>query len=266
MAASGRDRIKEDTVRKAVTALLKWKKKKKFISKSDLEKRHHEEEEHHEDESDDFVYLSVTLKKAPPKTHTLAPHRIPLRHSLLPVDYSALNLCLIVDGKTITSESAQKILAARGIPFIRRVFKLSKLKSDYKSFESKQKLYNSFDVFMADKRIVSLLPKVMGKVFYKKKRKIPVPLELNADGSNWKEEMEKAYNSSLLCLSSGTCSAVRVGKWGVNEGDEIVENVFEAVDGVIKVVPRKWSGIMCFHLKFSDSIALPIYERKIVSQ
>ncbi|KAI3453242.1 hypothetical protein Pfo_009905 [Paulownia fortunei] len=255
MAAACRDRIKEDTVRKAVNALLKWKKKSH--SQSDHEIAHEEEQE---EEGDDFIYLSITLKKVPPKGYTLTPQRIPLRHSLLSQDYSSLNLCLIVDGKKITSEAAHKILAAQGIPLIKHVLKLSKLKSDYKSFDSKKNLYDSFDGFFAAKSVVPLLPNVLGKVFFKKKRKIPVPVDLRADGSNWKEEIERACKSSLLCLSGGTCSLVRVGRWGVTEGKEIVENVVEAIDRVLEIVPKKWGGIRCFHLKFSDSLALPIYE------
>ncbi|KAL8053165.1 hypothetical protein ABFX02_05G053500 [Erythranthe guttata] len=255
MADSRRERIKEETVRKAVNALLKWRQKK-LQSNSD-----HEEEEEEESEGDDFIYLSLTLKKVPPKTLTIAPHRIPLRHSLLSEHHSTLNLCLIVDGKKVTAESALKALAAQGgDPSVNQVLKLSKLKSDYRSFDSKKRLYDSFDAFFATENAAPLLPKVLGKVFYKKKSKIPVPVDLRADCSNLEEEIESACNSSLLCLSGGTCSSVRVGRWGVTEGGEIIENVYEAIDRVVGIVPRKWAGIKCFHLKFSDSLALPIYE------
>ncbi|KAK4400166.1 hypothetical protein Sango_1122700 [Sesamum angolense] len=223
MAVVRRDRIKEDVVRKAVKALLKWKKKK-LHSQSDHEFAQEEEEEEEEDDGDDFIYLSVTLKKVPTQDLTRTPHQVLLRHSLLSQDDSSLNCCLVVDGKKITSEAAHKIIKAKGIPFIKQALK------------------------------------VLGKVFYNKKKKIPVPVELRADGSNWKEEIEKACKSSLLCLSGGTCSALRVGRWGLTESEEIVENVFEAIDGVLEIVPKKWSGIRCFHLKFSDSLALPIYE------
>ncbi|KAL3635870.1 hypothetical protein CASFOL_020417 [Castilleja foliolosa] len=264
MAASYKDKIEEKKVLKSVKALLKWKKNKSNSQPIHELSSDDDEDEHHQHDGDDFIYLSVTLIKPPPKTLTLSPHRIPLRHSLHPIDLSAINSCLIVDGKKITAESSNKILASKGIPFIKRVFKLPKLKSDYKSFESKQKLYDSFDLFFADRNTIPLLPSVLGKVFYRKKKKIPVPLDLKPDGSNWKEEIENAFNSSLLCLSGGTCSAVRVGKWGVNESDEIVENVCDAIDGVLGIVGKKWGGIRCFHLKFSDSLALPIYEKRVV--
>ncbi|KAG8382623.1 hypothetical protein BUALT_Bualt05G0096700 [Buddleja alternifolia] len=256
------DRVKEETVRKATNALLKWKKKIQSQSNQIVE----EEEIAEEEDVDDFIYLSVTLKKIPQKDLTLTPHKIPLPHSLHSQDSSLLNLCLIVDGKRITSEAAQKILKSQHIPFIQQILKLSKLKSDYKSFESKKNLYDSFDVFVAVKNVVPLLPKVLGKVFYKKKRKVPVPVDFRVDGSNWKEEIERACKSSLLCLSGGTCSAVRVGRWGVTEGGEIVKNVLKAIDGVLEIVPKKWGGIRCFHLKFSDSVALPIYDHQSALQ
>ncbi|KAL1556477.1 ribosomal L1 domain-containing protein 1-like [Salvia divinorum] len=250
MAAPSRERINEDSVRKATNALLKWKKKS-------LLSHPHDGNAANEEEADDFIYLSVTLKKVPPRNLSATPHQILLRRPLLSQDYSTSNICLIVDGKRITAESAQKILHAKGIPFVKKVFKLSKLKSDYDSFESKKKLYDSFDVFLADKSVEALLPKVLGRVFYKKRKKIPVAVDLRGD---WKEELERACRSSLWCLSGGTCSSVRVGRLGAME---IVENVLDAVDGVVDIVPRKWGGIRCLHLKLSDSLALPIYEDEV---
>ncbi|XP_073131136.1 uncharacterized protein [Henckelia pumila] len=254
-AAASTKRIEEEAVRKAVKALHKWKNLQ-------LKSQHDSEHEEEEEETDDFMYLSMTLKQVPPETLTRTPHIIRLRHSLFGNDGSSpLNTCLIIDGKRITSEAAHKILESQGIPILPQVIKLSKLKSDYKSFDSKKKLYDSFDVFFAVKGVIPLLPKVLGRVFYKKKKKIPVPVDLRVDG-DWKEELEKAFASTLLFLSGGTCSAVRVGRWGVMESDEIVENVFQAIDGLTQIAPKKWGGIKCFHLKFSDSVALPIYERQ----
>ncbi|XP_051144162.1 putative ribosome biogenesis protein C8F11.04 [Andrographis paniculata] len=255
MATTSRDGLEEASVRKAANALLKWKTK---VQKQPHNESGHEESE--DEERDDFVYLSITLKRVPPTELTRVPHRIPLRHSIFPEDHSILNVCLIVDGKRITAEVANRTLKSQGVNVVKQVMKLSKLKSDYKSFESKKKLYDSFDLFVAANRVVPMLPMVLGKVFYNKKKKLPVPVDLKLDGSKWKEEIELACKSSLWCLSGGTCSAVRVGRFGVTEGNQIVENVFEAIDEVVKIVPKRWKGIKCLHLRFSDSVALPIYD------
>ncbi|KAM3339013.1 ribosomal L1 domain-containing protein 1 [Capsicum galapagoense] len=282
----------EDQVRKSVNALLKWKK---LQSKElqNLNSLSHEESE--EEDDDDFIYLQLTLKKSPPKQLT-TPHKITLPHSF----QSFSNICLIIadkpkkphnsksildakkdnfnkphnskinlDAKTdkikkphnskinLDVETVQKKLEYEGIP-IDKVMKISKLKSEYKSFEAKRELYDSYELFLADKRVVNLLPGLLGKQFYKKKRKVPVPVDLRGN-SSWKEEIERACSTTLLCLGNGTCSVLKIGKGGMENG-EVMENVLASIDGIIEFVPKKLDGVRAFHLKFSDSLALPVYE------
>ncbi|KAM3281372.1 ribosomal L1 domain-containing protein 1 [Capsicum chacoense] len=265
----------EEQVRKAVNALLKWKK---LQSKElqNLNSLSHEESE--EEDNDDFIYLQLTLKKSPPKQLT-TPHKITLPHSF----QSFSNICLIIadkpkkphnsksilDAKTdkikkphnskinLDVETVQKKLEYEGIP-IDKVIKISKLKSEYKSFEAKRELYDSYELFLADKRVVNLLPGLLGKQFYKKKRKVPVPVDLRGN-SSWKEEIERACSTTLLCLGNGTCSVLKIGKGGMENG-EVMENVLASIDGIIEFVPKKLDGVRAFHLKFSDSLALPVYE------
>ncbi|GFZ09142.1 ribosomal protein L1p/L10e family [Actinidia rufa] len=192
------------------------------------------------DQDDDFIYLVLTLNKIPPTSRTNA-HKIPSPHSLHNDGVS--ELCLIIDDRPkspkLTSDAAKAKIRAENIP-ITKVLKLSKLKSDYKPFEAKRKLCDSYDMFFVDKRVVHLLPKLVGKQFFKKS-KIPMPVDLTH--KNWKEQIEKASTSALLYLRTGTCSVVRVGKASMERG-EIVENVVAAVDGVVDVVPKKWAGVL----------------------
>jgi ribosome biogenesis protein UTP30 len=129
------------------------------------------------------------------------------------------------------------------------------LKSDFRPFEAKRKLCDSYDMFFADKRVVPLLSKLLGKQFLKKK--VPVPLDLKH--KNWKEQVDNACSSALLLLRTGTCCVVKVARVGM-ETMEIVENVVAAINGVSEVVPRKWSGIRSLHLKMLESLALPLYQ------
>lgn len=148
-----------------------------------------------------------------------------------------------------------KKIESEAIP-VSKVLKFSKLKSDYKPFEAKRKLCDSYDMFLADKRVVPLLPRLLGKQFFKKK-KIPVPVDLKH--KNWKEQIEKACGSAMLFLRTGTCCVVRVAKASMSS-DEIVENVVAAINGVVEFVPRKWGNVRSFHLKLLESLALPIYQ------
>lgn len=255
-----------NTVRKAVRALLKWRKLHPRAAQKPasqlLDEQHEFLDEENDDGNEDFIYLLLTLKKIPPKDLSKTPHKIPLPNPLHTHHLPHLNLCLIIDDRPVkspsrvTAEVALKKIKSQDIP-ITKVLKLSKLKSDCKSFEGRRNLYNSFDRFFADKRLVPLLPSVLGKQFYKKK-KVPVPLDLRGS-VGWKEQIERACNSALLCLGSGTCSVMRVGENGM-ESDEIVENFVAAIKGIAEVVPKKWGGIRALHVKLSDSLALPIYD------
>ncbi|KAK9933637.1 hypothetical protein M0R45_020825 [Rubus argutus] len=168
------------------------------------------------------------------------------------------DFCLIYDDRAkskLTKDQIDNKIKADNIP-ITKTLKLSKLKSDYKAFEAKRKLMDSYDAFLADKQIVPLLPRLLGKQFFKKKR-IPVPVDLHQ--MNWEEQVDRIIESSLLFLSSGTCSVVRVAKTSMS-AEEIVENVVAAINGIMEIVPRKWSGVRSFHLKLLESLALPVYQ------
>ncbi|XP_027099634.2 uncharacterized protein [Coffea arabica] len=270
---SPEDRISQATVTKAVKALIKWRKFHPITTQNKPAAGEEEKQEFLGDEDgneeEDFIYLLLTLKKIPPKDSSKIPHKISLPNPLHSLADGNVSLCLIIDDRPIkspyriTAEFAQKKVKSEDIP-IDKVVKLSKLKSDCKTLEGRRKLYQSYDMLFADKRVVSLLPGVLGKQFYKKKRKIPVPLDLRSR-DNWKEQIERAVNSALLCFGSGSCSVVKVGKCGGMGSHEIVENVFAAVKGISEVVPKKWDGIRALHLKLSDSLALPVYDGNLGS-
>ncbi|XVE86481.1 hypothetical protein DITRI_Ditri18aG0037300 [Diplodiscus trichospermus] len=233
------------TVEKAVNALLKWRDSQSHNQKPQLL------------EQDELLYLIVSLKKIPQKPR-VNPHKVPLPHPLIDPSADPAELCLFIDDRPksgLTKDAASKKIKSENIS-ISKVVKLSKLKTDYRPFEAKRKLCDSFDMFFADKRIIPLLPRLLGKQFFKKK-KIPVPVDLKH--SNWKEQIHKACASAMLFLSSGTCSVVKVGKLSMGK-KEIVENVIAAINGIAEIVPSKWGNIRSFHLKLLDSLALPLYQ------
>lgn len=94
-------------------------------------------------------------------------------------------------------------------------------------------------------------------MFYGSKKKVPVAVNLGK--CSWKEEIERGSRSVMLRLSGGTCSVVKVGKGSLGR-DEIFENVVKVIEEVVEVVPRKWAGVRSFHLKFTESLAMPIYQ------
>ncbi|XP_054819364.1 uncharacterized protein LOC129318549 [Prosopis cineraria] len=237
------DRVSPNTVQQAVDAIVKWRNSKSEVEKPKLF-----------DLDDEFVYLVLTLNKLPPKSRVNA-HKIPLPHSLLS-EFS--EHCLIIDDRpksNLTKEDAQKKIKSENIP-VSKVLKLSKLQSNYRPFEAKRKLCGSYHMFFADKGVIPLLPRLLGKHFFKKK-KIPVPVDLKH--KNWKEQIERACSSGLLFLRTGTCSVMRVAKMSM-ERDEIVANVTAAINGIVELMPKGWGTIRSFHLKLTGSVALPLYQ------
>ncbi|KAI4306024.1 hypothetical protein L6164_029340 [Bauhinia variegata] len=237
------ERVSTQKVEQAVNSLLKWRDSKSQQEKPKLF-----------EQDDEFLYLILTLKKIPQKGR-VNPYKIELRHSLLS-EFS--EICLIIDDRSksnLTKDDAQKKIKSENIP-VSKVLKLSKLRSNYRSFEAKRKLLDSYHMFFTDKRAVPLLPKLLGKHFFKKK-KTPVPLNLTH--KNWKEQIERTCSSALLYLTTGSCCVVKVAKVGM-EKDEIVENVIAAINGAVENVPKKWGNVRSLHLRLSESLALPIYQ------
>ncbi|KAI4319710.1 hypothetical protein MLD38_033279 [Melastoma candidum] len=245
-SASSSSPIPKKTIQKAVAALLKWKETNSNSQSPKLL------------EQDEFLYLILTLKKIPPKPR-VNPFKIPLPHPLF--HPSSSRVCLILDDgpkSKLNKEAAEKRVKQEGVP-VSTILKLSKLRADYKSFEAKRDLCDSYDLFLADKLVLPLLPKLLGKQFYKRK-KIPIGLDLRLGG--WKEQVESVIRSGLLFLGHGTCSVVRVARVSMPR-EEIVENVAAAVVGLVETVPKKWRSVRSLHLKLLESLSLPVYQFRI---
>ncbi|KAL8811391.1 MAG: hypothetical protein Q9223_001785 [Gallowayella weberi] len=228
------------------------------------------------------IWLSLTTKKHIVDKHRLKPGKIPLPHSLN--QPPTTTVCLITcdpqrQVKDIISHpSFPTTLSSR----ITKVLGISKLKARYQPFESRRKLLNEHDVFLADARVITLLPKILGKVFYQSPKK-PVPVNLeaikqkdtagkrvapkNTDekarsiGSPLQvaKEIEKTINCALVHLSPSNNTAVRIGRSSFT-AQQIADNVASVVAGLVeKFIPQGWRNIRAVHIKGPNTMALPIW-------
>ncbi|KAG0581098.1 hypothetical protein KC19_4G224700 [Ceratodon purpureus] len=239
-------RVDAVLVGKAVDALLKWSGAQKQQAKAQLL------------EDDQLVYVVVGMNKVPDKGRT-NPCSVTLPHPLYQMDGSR-EICLIVsdreNGKVkLNKQTAKGRIEKEGLN-IAKVIPLSKLKKDYFSFEAKRKLCGSYDIFLADDRILGELPKLLGKAFYKKK-KHPIPVNLTR--AQWAGQITAALNSTFVYVSGGTCSVVKVARVSQTR-EEIIANVNAVVEGVAQQIPRKWANIRALFLKTLESVALPLYQ------
>ncbi|CAN8254257.1 unnamed protein product [Cochlearia groenlandica] len=245
VSASKISRVSPKTVSNAVKSLLTWRSEKSKTEKPQLL------------EEDEFVYLIVTLKKIPQTSRT-KPHRISVPHPLIDTAADSPELCLIIDDRPksgLTKEDATKKIKSENLP-ITKVLKLSKLKTDYKAYEAKRKLCDSYDMFFADRRVIPLLPRLIGKKFFATKK---IPMAIDLKHKNWSEQIDKTCGSAMFFMRTGTCSVVKVGKLSM-ESHEIVDNVMATLNGVVEILPNQWKYVRSLHMKLSESLALPIYQ------
>ncbi|KAJ0989003.1 hypothetical protein J5N97_007359 [Dioscorea zingiberensis] len=236
-------RVSREAAGRAVDALLNWMRTQAKHRKAQLL------------EHDDLLYLVLTLKKIPHKARIKA-YRIPLPHHLH--DPSSTSACLIVDDRLkahLTAAAAKDIARSLALP-VSEVITLSQLRSDYRPYEARRRLCDSHDLFFADRGVIPLLPRLIGKHFFKKK-KIPLPLEFSR--KSWPEHLRQCLGSTLLYLRSGTCSGLKVGRVS-QDREQIVDNVLAAIEGAVQLVPKKWSNVRSLHIKSVESLALPIYQ------
>ncbi|TVU00571.1 hypothetical protein EJB05_54034, partial [Eragrostis curvula] len=234
------------TVASAVGALTKWMKKRADAAPPNLLA----------DERDDLMLLQLSLRRVP-ASPTTRPRLLPLPHPV--ITHSGSSVCVISDDrpKSRSLPASDLLDAAKTLGFpISEVIPLSTLRTDYRPYESRRRLAGSHDLFIADRAILPLLPRVLGKAFYSTK-KAPIGVDFTRVG--WPEQVRKVLGSSFLYLRTGTCSGIKVGRLDMEE-EEIVENVIAAVEAAVEKVPKKWANVRALHLKAVDSVALPIYQ------
>lgn len=91
--------------------------------------------------------------------------RSPLAHPA--VDPRTTNVCLITKDP---QREYKDLLATHNVKFISRVVGVEKLKGKFKPFEARRMLMKENGLFLADERVVPLLPGLLGKIFFDAKK------------------------------------------------------------------------------------------------
>ena len=107
-----------------------------------------------------------------------------------------------------------------------------KLKRKYKQYASRRQLLKEYDGFLADLRIYKMLPELLGKEFYSKK-KYPCPIKLHGfDGDELQTQLNKASGATYFMLGNGPNYSVKVGKT-FQGPKEVAQNAMEALSQTI---------------------------------
>jgi ribosome biogenesis protein UTP30 len=89
----------------------------------------------------------------------------PLSHPL--IDPRVVPICLITKDP---QREYKDLLESHNIKFISRVVGVQKLKGKFKPFEARRMLLRENGLFLADDRVIPLLPKLLGKAFFNAKK------------------------------------------------------------------------------------------------
>lgn len=204
------------------------------------------------------IHLQFAVKKVSLKKKIV---RIQLPHSLVDENTS---VCLFVRDEernsrdySETVDGLREELNSAGINQRIEIVPLKQLKLEYKEYESKRSLLTLYDMFLADARIVRLLPPQLGKHFYVRKRH-PVQVDLTKKQS-LKKEIERALHTTQCVIagrgSSGQVTVARMSQ----SADEVVDNVVAAIQRLSTTLVGSAMNIRSLHLKVQDAPSLPIY-------
>jgi len=197
-------------------------------------------------EDEDVISLQIGFKQVP--NYHRQPKLIPIPNALF--DKDDVDICIITKDPQADFE---ELIEKKKIPGRVLVLGVSKLRKEFKPFEAKRQLCAMHDLFLADDRVMPLLPKLLGKKFFETKKK---PVKINMKASNLAGEVAKARDAAQLFLGPGICSSVKVGHTA-HSVDELVDNIMAVADKVSGYVRK--DGVQNMQIKTAASLSLPIY-------
>ncbi|KAK0503680.1 ribosomal protein L1p/L10e family-domain-containing protein [Armillaria luteobubalina] len=196
-----------------------------------------------------IVWLNVAVKKVAAE-RKIMPTRIPVVHPI--VDPRTSGVCLITKDP---QREYKDLLEAKDIKFISRVVGISKLKGKFKPFEARRILLREHGLFLADDRVIPLLPKLLGEKWFNAKKQ-PIPVTLTR--KDLKKELEHAIESTYMNQNRGTNTAIKIGNM-THTPAQILANLKVALPVIAKRISGGWDNVQALSIKTSTSVSLPIW-------
>jgi len=137
-----------------------------------------------------------------------------------------------------------------------KVIGVTKLRKNYKAYDARRTLLGTYDMFLADKRIYPLLPRLLGKKFYESNR-IPIPVNIKTD-TDLAKLVDSVKSKTHFSFKAGSTFSVRVGKLD-QSANEITENICSIAQSLSPLAIEDWNLIQSINIKTPNSVALPIY-------
>lgn len=207
------------------------------------------------------VYLQFTLKKIP-YDKSAQWIKIPLPHSLINENSE---VCLFTgdldkkdrrfDGE-LTVDHYKELLANAGVTRNIDIIPLRQLRTEYTPYESKRNLCAGYDVFLGDSKVLPILHRLLGKVFFAKNK---LPRRIDLSSKHLRRDIEEVLSTAELPLrGEGSASSLKVCNLAMSDADAS-ENVLAACEMLHCRLPGGWSNIHSLHIKTAKSPSLPLH-------
>ncbi|KAJ4496941.1 ribosomal protein L1p/L10e family-domain-containing protein [Lentinula lateritia] len=200
-------------------------------------------------DAEQSFWLTVALKKQP-QSSSLKVFTIPVAYPI--VDPRKESVCLITKDPQRTYKD---LIVDNDIHFVHKVVGIEKLKGKFKAYDARRALLKEHGLFLADKRIIPLLPKLLGSKFFEAKKQ---PLPVTVTRKDLKKELERAINSTYMPSIRGTSLSIKVGRFS-QPAAQVVANIQTALPAIAARVNGGWDNIQGLGLKTSSSVNLPIW-------
>ena len=220
-------------------------------------------------EDDDGIIVQFGLLRVPtyPSGKTnVKPIRLSIPHPIHS-NVDDIEVCFIVkqEDKARIEELVEETFP-QYLSNIKLVLGLNDLRTKYGRFAQRRDLLKSYDLFLADDRILPMLRSALGGKFIDKKR-FPIPIKLNrmnimnSESEALPIAVKNSIRATFMYQVRGNSLSVRAGHTGMTQ-KELVENFEAIVNGVSGKIPRGWANILNISIKTSSSLSLPFYTRR----
>jgi len=143
-----------------------------------------------------------------------------------------------------------------------KVIGMDKLKKNYGTLEAKKALCEAFDLFLCDASISDVLPQSLGRIFYKERHKIPVPVNIKLNG-NPDDHIKKIIRGTCVRVPAGPCLGVKIGRCGMSE-EQLATNANAVIKGVAKLLHERHDNyIQSISVQATNAPALPVWRRAV---
>ncbi|WVQ83759.1 hypothetical protein IAT38_005903 [Cryptococcus sp. DSM 104549] len=204
---------------------------------------------------EEHVWVVVNTKHGSTRK-SLMPVKIQLPHPALPPP-PATSICLLTKSPQRTYKD---LLAEHNIKFIARVVGVEKLKGKFRPYEARRELMRDHEMFLCDERVVPMMPKLLGKMFFEAKKQ---PIPVNLLRKDLKAELGRAISSTFFHPTTGTSTTTRLSTPFSTTPAQTLANLLASLPLIVANIQGGWDNVLSVGLKTSSSVMLPVWSSKL---